>query len=538
MNQGEASPDRDTAVVRSVRATSTQPAAVTTHFLATQAAHDVMAAGGNAVDAAVAANAVLGVVLPDTCGPGGDLFALVHLPGEHVPFALNASGKAGSRAHAALLRDAGHTEIPMRSPWSVTVPGCVDGWEALVGRFGTESLARVLEPAIAAASEGFPVSEELSDSLRRLHSGIGHQPSAAALYPGGAAPQAGATLTRLDLAATLRDVAQGGRTAFYEGRVGAGITAATEGIVTPDDLAAVQADWIEPLHLEVFDVNGWTIPPNSQGYLALAGCWIAAELLEGLDPRDPGYHHALIEAYRSVAWERDDLVSDPQTAPQAAAALVDPVRLAERTAAISPDTVAVWPQMGRAPGGTMYLCTRDRTGLAVSLIQSNFHGIGSRLGAGDTGVFLHDRGAGFTLRPGHPNELAPGKRPLHTLAPTLWTDGGDLRLVLGTRGGQYQPQLLIQLAAHHLAAGVPLAEAMALPRWTVDHWGRRKRHVVLVEPEMPETVLNGLRRCGHRVERVQGTQAGWGPMAAIATTTAGVEAAADPRVSTSSAWVG
>ena len=186
----------------------------------------------------------------------------------------------------------------------------------------------------------------------------------------------------------------------------------------------------------------------------------------------------------------------------------------------------------------MYLCTRDASGLAVSLIQSNFHGIGSGLAAGPTGVFLHNRGAGFSLRAGHPNELMPGRRPLHTLSPTLWTSEGRLRLVLGTRGGQYQPQLLLQLAAHHLLAGLDLDSAMAVPRWTVDHWGPGEEHLVTAEEAAGPRIIEGLRERGHRVEPIHGWQPGWGPAAAISETGAGVQAAADPRVSTSAAAAG
>ncbi|MCJ7725404.1 MAG: gamma-glutamyltransferase, partial [Acidimicrobiia bacterium] len=212
------------------------PAAVTPHSLATRAAMEVMSEGGNAVDGALAANAVLGVVLPTTCGIGGDLFALVHTAGDVIPAALNASGRGGSGLDADAMVAAGLTEIPLHGPESVTVPGCVDGWEALVGRFSTHPLADLLEPAIRLARNGFAVSPELSGGLARLRARISGQPSAAPLYPGDAVPAPGAAITRPRLAATLEAIAEQGRTAFYEGPVAGAIEAATGGVVTTEDL--------------------------------------------------------------------------------------------------------------------------------------------------------------------------------------------------------------------------------------------------------------------------------------------------------------
>lgn len=516
---------------------STQGMAVTTHHLATETAVAVMRRGGNGVDAAVAANAVLSVVRPDTCGPGGDLFALVHVPGEAHPAALNASGRAGSNASGAALREAGHTTVPLRGGAGVTVPGCVYGWAALLDRYGTLPMAELLAPAITAAVDGFSVSSELADSLLRIRPLIGGEASAAALYPDGEAPRAGTRIRRPDLGSTLEALAEGGPEAFYGGEVAAGIVAATDGAVTTEDLARNQADWVEPLGMEVFGIDVWTVPPNSQGHLVLTSAWLAERIGIGTDSTDAGYHHALIEAYRAVAWERDLLTTDPTTAPLDAAAIVDPARLDARISRIRPDRVASWPSSRDVPGGTMYLCVRDGSGLGVSLIQSNFHGIGSGLGAGSTGVFLHNRGAGFTLEPGHRNELAPGRRPLHTLAPTTWTEAGRLRLLLGTRGGQYQPQVLLQAAAHRFAAGLPLGDAVAAPRWIADHWGPDETHEITVEARMDPGIVAGLRRRGHSVSIAGGWQSGWGPVAAIEVDDVVVRGSGDPRVTTSGTGV-
>ncbi len=507
--------------------------AVTPHHLATQAALDVMRAG-NAVDGAIAANAVLGVVAPETCGIGGDLFALVHVPGRDAPHALNASGRAGSGVSAAALREAGLRNVRPHGPESVTVPGCVDGWEELTARFGSLPLARCLAPARAAA-DGFPVSPELARALERRRPALASQPAAQALYPGGGAPPPGTTVGRPDLAATLDAVAAHGREGFYGGEAGRGIVAATGGAVTADDLARSQADWVEALGYEVLGRTGWTIPPNSQGWLTLAAAAIFEHVAGDAAPGEPGWAHAQIEAYRAVAWERNDRTADPDHAPPGP--LLDAARLAARAAEVSPARAGTWPAAGPAPGGTAYLCTIDRHGVGVSLIQSNFYGLGSGLGAGHSGVLLHNRGAGFNLEPGHPNELAPGKRPLHTLSPTVWTRGGRLDLLLGTRGGHQQPQLLLQAATQLLRAGDAPGTAQDRPRWAIDDRGGQS--AVQVEDRMGPDVVAGLRTRGHDVTVAGPWMEGWGPISIIAVSASGERTGgADPRVSTAAAAAG
>ena len=509
--------------------------AASPHHLASQAALDVMHDGGSAVDGAIAADAVLAVVAPDTCGPGGDLFAIVHRPGDERPTVLNASGRAGSGASAAELRDAGHDSVPMRSHWSITVPGCVDGWQALIGRFGSLRLRDVLEPAIRLATDGLPVSRELAASLRRMHDLVADQASAHELYPDGAAPSPGAVLHRPALGRTLEAVADGGREAFYDGPVGAGIIAATGGVITRGDLDRRQVEWVKPASTPLFGLTAWTVPPNSQGWITLAALRIFESLSPPRDPEDPAYQHALIEAYRSVAWERADTTSDPATAPMTAAELLAEERIADRAGRIDAAHAQGWPSGRRAPGGTAYLATRDRNGMAVSFIQSNFWGIGSGISAGATGVWLHNRGAGFDLRAGHPNELLPGRRPLHTLAPTLWTVDGATRLVLGTRGGDQQPQLLAQVAANHLWAGRSPDEALASPRWTIEDIASDGLPAVRYEPRYPVATIAGLDDRGHALTPSGPWEPGWGPVSMITVGSDSVRADADPRVSTATA---
>ncbi len=507
---------------------------VSPHYLASQAGIDTIQAGGNAVDAAIAVDAVLGVVAPDTCGPGGDLFALIHEPGHAIPIALNASGRAGSGITADDLRNHGLGAIPYRGPWSITVPGCVDGWEALAERHCHLPLADVLAPAIHIAREGFPVSVELADSLRSVAGLLNGQPSASSLYPKGLPPAPGSTITRPDLAATLEAIAESGRSAFYLGQVGTGISNASHGAITPDDLAETQATWVDPTSLEVFGRTAWTIAPNSQGYITLAALWIFEHLDPPTDANDPLFHHLLIEAYRSVAWERSMYVADPDTAPLTAHELLDTERLARRAGTIDPLHAGRWPMPEHSPGGTAYLAVKDRNGMGVSFIQSNFAGIGSGLSAGATGVFLHNRGAGFTLIAGHPNEYWPGRRPLHTLSPMLWTRQGTLDLLVGTRGGDQQPQFLAQYTAQHFHTGACTDDAQMAPRWCMEQPHPGTDSALTIEPRFNPTTIRDLEARGHAVAQGDAWEPSWGPVSAIDVGGEG-KGSADPRISTSAA---
>ncbi|WP_146605272.1 gamma-glutamyltransferase family protein [Jiangella anatolica] len=508
----------------------------TPHTLSTRAGIEILQAGGNAVDAAIAACAVQGVVAPETCGIGGDLFALVHRPGDAAPLALNASGRAGSGVDAAALRAAGHTEIPRGHPGAIPVPGCVDGWDALSSRLGRLGLAASLAPAIRLAEEGFPANDELVAAFRSSAAELAGVEAAAPLLRA----SRGSTIVRSQLAATLRLVADGGRAAFYEGPPGAAISAAVDGVITTSDLERSQADWVVPVSASAWGVTGWTVPPNSQGYLAVGGAAVLERLGWTDDPGDPRSWHLQIEAHRALAAGRDSVVVDPGRVPVDAGRLLDPARLDAVAASVDPSAARDLYAPAGAAGGTAYLCVVDGAGLAVSLIQSNFHGIGALVGAGSAGFLLHDRGRGFSLLEGHPGELGPGRRPLHTLSPTLWTRDERLALVLGTRGGHVQPQLVQQVAAFVLGAGLDPDEAQARPRWTVEPAptppgapvpsGWRVR----VEPDVPARVVDGLRRRGHQVVPADGPQSGWGPVSVIQVDEAAGWrlSARDPRVAT------
>ncbi|HKX73971.1 MAG TPA: gamma-glutamyltransferase family protein [Acidimicrobiia bacterium] len=513
------------------------PAVVTPHILATQAGMKVMAQGGNAADAMVAANSVLGVVAPETCGIGGDLFALVHRPGMDAPDALNASGRAGSGVDPESLVAQGHQQMPPFDPQSVTVPGCVDGWDMLLARYGSLPLAEILQPSLRLAREGFPASTELTRALAAQQQTLAPQSAAEGLYPGGKPPAVGDRLFRPGLFRTLSAIAQDGKPAFYRGAVAAAISEATGGVITPTDLAGCQGEWVDPISTNVFGLTGWTVPPNSQGYLTLAAAR-AFELLDPpLDPESAESWHLAIEAYRVMAYDRDEVLSDPVIAPQSAKELVDEGRIKARASLIDPHHASQRVAPAPLPSGTAYLCAVDAAGMGVSFIQSNFMGIGSRIGAAEAGFFLHNRGAGFDLRPGHPNRLAPGRRPLHTLSPSLWTRGNNLAAVLGTRGGDYQPQLLLQMAIRLFSAGVEPGAAQSRARWMIDAFAA-PHPTVAVEAHTPPAIVAGLRERGHRVEVREEVQHGWGPVSVITVDERDLRtAAADPRTDTAAAAV-
>ncbi len=482
------------------------------------------------MDAAIAAVAAQGVVAPETCGVGGDLFALVHQPGWERPLALNSSGQAGSDVDADSIRAAGHTEIPQDHPAVVTVPGCVDGLAELSARLGSIDLAEALGPAIDLAREGFAASDEQSGAFTRRAAEYASNPAVSEFYPDGQPVQPGALVRRERLARTLEVIGSDGRYGFYLGEPGREIVETIDGI-RHTDLERNNAEWVEPIEASVAGYECWTIPPNSQGYLTPAALAVFQMLEPPEDSEDPLWWHLLIESYRAVAWERDDLVSEPKTAPLPDRLLLDQSRLERLSSTVSADRTGVWPRTG-APSDTAHLCVADENGLGVSIIQSNYRGTGSPFGAANSGFLFQDRGGGFNLMPGHPNELRPGKRPLHTLSPTLWTDGDQPRWLLGTRGGAIQPQLLAQVAARGIVSSSGLDEAQQAPRWSIADFGPQTQSVVRLEPGVPAEVTDGLARRGHQLEQMDEPQSGWGPVSVIELDGDSRQAAADPRVTT------
>jgi len=460
-----------------------------------------MRAGGSAADAAVAASAVLAVTTQHMCGLGGDLFALVHDPATSATACLNASGRAGSGADPDRLRSEGHASMPFKGDVrSVTVPGCVDGWLELHGRFGRLPLADVLLPAIQLAAGGFPASPLLAASAPRIADVDG-----ADEFRTDPPLRTGDLVRRPGVARSLAAIVADGRTGFYGGEFGTGLIELGAGEFTPDDLATSQADWVAPLSAEVWGHTVHTVPPSSQGYLSLAGALIAVGLDLPDDDDDPRWAHLLIESARQAAWDRPGVLHEGADGN----ALVEPGRLAARRRAIDTDAAAELPDTYRG-GGTIYLCAVDADRMGVSLIQSNASGFGAHLVVPGTGIHLHNRGTGFSLRPGHPAEYGPRRRPPHTLSPALVTHpDGRLRSVLGTMGGDAQPQVVLQLLTRLLRDGDDAGRCISAPRWILtsphatgfDTWTTTDGPIVSVEPHAPTGWDDGLRQRGHTVRR-------------------------------------
>ncbi len=523
---------------RSVRAPNHLVASA--DHLATSAGVAAFHDGGNAVDAAIATNAVLAVTAPHLCGMGGDLFAIVHRedPSSGTELiALNASGRAGSGADADAMRAQGLTAMPFKlDVRSVTVPGCVDGWIALHERFGTLPIERLLAPARALAANGFPASPLLVASLGRLDQVSREQLGELVEQ----ATRAGARVRRPGVALVLAGLARGGRDSFYRGAFGDGLVELGDGLFTEQDLATSQATWEEPLTARAFGVDLHTIGPNSQGYLTLGGCRLAERLDLPDDPEDARWAHLLIEAASAAGFDRPLVLhegadgGDLLAAIDARLGLVDPARASNRA---TPAT----------DGDTTYLCTaglgRDGVRMGVSLIQSNASGFGSHLVEPTTGINLHNRGMGFSLDDGHPAALAPGRRPPHTLSPALATRDRSLAAVFGTMGGDAQPQILLQVATRLFRHRQSPAAAINAGRWALhgaatgfDTWTAPDGIGVDVEGHAPESWTRDLADLGHRTSALAAWDSSFGHAHAIVVEPDGMFAgAADPRTRIGSA---
>ena len=480
--------------------------------LAAAAGLGVLADGGSAADAAVATGAVMAVVGPHLCGLGGDVLAMVAVPGS-APEALLAVGRAGAGSDAARLRAEGRTTMPLRGDVrSVQVPGAVDGWLALHERHGRLGLERVLAPAVELAEEGFSASVMLALASYLVHA----LPGAGELCGDGPL-DIGQRVRVPGIARTLRAVARDGRDAFYGDEFGRGLLELGAGHFAPADLAASLAQWCEPLHLAAWGHELWTVPPPSQGYLSLAGAAVAESVGLGTEPDDPRWAHLLVETWRAVGHDRPEVLFDGADGQ----ALLNTERL-ERAAArvsaegaappdVAPGAPAVAAGVARlGDGDTTHLCALDADGLGVSLTQSNALDFGSHLVEPATGVFLHNRGVGFSLAEGHPAEVGPGRRPPHTLSPMLATSTeGALTHLVGAMGGDAQPQIISQLLARLLHSGQDPATAISAARLTLDAPGAGPFRLwwgddltVLVEAHAPAAWRPGLEARGHRVTSI------------------------------------
>lgn len=506
-------------------------AVCTVDHLASAAGIDVLRAGGSAADAAVAASAVLAVTAQQSCGLGGDLIALVHAPARPTR-ALLSIGRAGSGSDPAQLRAEGYRRMPHRGDVrTVTVPGCVDGWLALHAEHGVLPLSRVLAAAVGYAEEGFPVSPLLAAALPGVRDVDGAQE-----LVGARLPEAGDLRRRPLVATALREIVQSGRAAWYEGDFGRGLRSLGRGLFSEDDLRRPLAEWAEPLELVVGTRRVLVTPAPTQGYLVAAGALVAG-LVGAFDAADVD-PHLLVESARVTGHDRLHRLADGVRGEillgdaAARAAWVDPGRAAELRVPVE-------------GGGTIYLCAADRDGMVVSLSQSNAAGFGAHLAVPEVGVFLHNRGIGFSLEPGHPAELRPGARPPHTLCPALLVDGDQVTAV-GTMGGDAQPQVVLQLIAGLVSGHAPAA-VLAQPRWSLagprndgfDTWEPWPQEplapAVQLEAAAPVLWEEALRARGHRVERAEPGR-GFGHAHVLVRRPDGVLAAAsDPRAGTGDA---
>ena len=482
--------------------------AATSHPLATVAAVDILRAGGNAMDAALAAVAVQCVADPLMTGIGGDCFCL-YAPADGPVRGFNGSGRAPGGANAAALRDAGLRAIPADSPHAVTVPGAVDAWCQLSAAFGSMPLADVLRPAIAAAENGFVVTPRVAYDWMRSEARIAAH-GAATYLPGGHAPRVGDRVRHPALAATLRRIAADGRAAFYEGPVAAESVALLRrlgGAHAEDDFAAHRGEWVTPISARCWGYDLHECPPNGQGVIAI----LIARVLERLDAgsmNDADRIHAHAEATKAAYRQRDAYLADPALAPVDVPALIGDAAVATLAGAIRMDRAGEPPLLDLPEHkDTVYVAVVDGASNAVSLINSLFQAFGSGIYAPGAGVLLHNRGLAFSLASGHPNEWTPGKRPMHTIIPGMLARNGRAVMPFGVMGGHYQAAGQAQFLLNLLARGMDMQESSDAPR-TFATAG-----VLQVEPSVPSAVRADLAARGHDVvvvpDPIGGCQAIW-----------------------------
>jgi gamma-glutamyltranspeptidase len=495
-------------------------AVVAPHHLATAAGLAILRAGGHAVDAAIATNAVLGVVLPSGCGLGGDAFWLIWDEGEGRQTALNGSGRAPAAADAAMLRAGGLATLPYRGPLAITVPGAVRSWDDAHRRHGRLSRAEVLGPAIELAWGGFPAWDgfisAVEGTLPDVVAALGHGSGFEQVYrPHGRAWSAGERVRLPALAATLERLAEVGFDDFYGGQIAqrqAVGLAAVDCSIGLADLRGHTSTWTDPIATDYRGVRVTTHPPNSSGIVALE----LLNILETFEPpaasafgangvEDARWVHLGIEASKLAMADRDRFLTDPEFLDISIDTIVSKDHARKLAGLIDPDRAARPPAATNPRGGgTIYLATVDGEGNAVSLIQSNYMGFGSGVVDPDTGIHYQNRGSYFSLDPDHPNVLAPGKRTLHTLLPGMLFRAGERRpwVVTGSMGGDAQPQIHAQVVSALVDGGLDVATTVGAPRWFVDadeHFAPPVN--VRVERRYPAAILDALEAMGHPVTR-------------------------------------
>jgi len=444
--------------------------AATSQPLATQVALDILKKGGNAIDAAIAANAVLGVVEPTGCGIGGDLFAIIWSADRGKLYGLNASGRSPRSLRLDYFKSNGHEFIPARGPLPVSVPGCVDGWYEMHEMFGRLQMRDILQPAITYARDGFPVTEVIAYYLNLGTQTLKEYPNIKETFmPGGKAPEKGEIFRNPNLASTLEKIAKGGRNEFYRGSIAKAIAAFMKsqgGFLTYDDMARHSSEWVEPVSTNYRGYDVWELPPNGQGIAALQ----ILNILEGFDIASMGYNsaeyiHHFTEAKKLAFEDRARYYADPRFSNVPVNQLISKKYATERRKLIDPSRAGRVYSAGRIESGnTIYLTVADRFGNMVSLIQSNYRGMGSGMCPPGLGFVLQNRGEMFSLAVGHANVFAPGKRPFHTIIPAFITRNGRPWVSFGVMGGDMQPQGHAQIVINLIDFKMNLQEAGDAPR--------------------------------------------------------------------------
>lgn len=495
--------------------------ACTSQPLATQVAIDILKNGGNAIDAAIAANAVLGLVEPTGNGIGGDLFAIVWDSKSEQLYGLNASGRSPKSLSRAYFIENGYKKIPAYGALSVSVPGCVDGWFALHEKFASLPMEKILAPAIQYAREGFPLSELIAYYWGSNARGLARSyPNIADVYlPGGKAPEKGELFMNPALANTLEKIAKKGRDEFYQGDIARTIgdfIASQGGFLSYEDLASHTSEWVEPLSTNYRGYDIWELPPNGQGIAALQ----ILNILEGYDIADMGfgsaeYIHHFVEAKKLAFEDRAKYYADPDFSDQPIEVLISKEYAAERRELILNRASRSYDAGKLEQGNTIYLTVADKDGNMVSLIQSNYRGMGSGMCPPGLGFILQDRGELFTLEEGHANVYEPGKRPFHTIIPAFITKEGKPYISFGLMGGSMQPQGHAQIVVNLIDFGMNLQEAGDAPR--IRHGGSsqptgekmKDGGIVYLESGIAYPEIRKLMNKGHTIQYSSGGYGGY-----------------------------
>ena len=500
---------------------ATHGMACTSQPLATQVALDILKSGGNAIDAAIAANAVLGLVEPTGNGVGGDIFAIVWDEETKKLYGLNGSGRSPRSLTMDYFRENSLKKIPAYGPLPVSVPGCVDGWFELLNRFGSMEMKQILMPAITYAREGFPVTELIAYYWAGGARNLSKFPNVEEVYmPGGKAPSKGEIFKNPYLANTLERIAEGGRDAFYKGEIARTIGTFMEeqgGFLSYDDLASHTSEWVEPVSSSYRGYDVWELPPNGQGIAALQ----ILNIMEGFDVAAMGfgsseYIHQFVEAKKLAFEDRAKYYADPAFNDLPVEELISKEYAKVRRTLIHPDRASQTLDAGELEqGNTIYLTVADAQGNMVSLIQSNYRGLGSGMCPPGLGFILQDRGELFSLEEGHSNVYEPGKRPFHTIIPAFITKDGKPWMSFGVMGGSMQPQGHAQIVMNMIDFGMNLQEAGDAPR--IRHDGSSQPTgskmsdggVVNLETGIPYKSIRELAKKGHTVQYSVGGYGGY-----------------------------